>query len=187
MFVVKYLVLAFLLLFSFSAIAQNDFRKMNWGDSVAHLKEKYPQIEWEFTTEGSSKIYFSDEYIGGLSTKVIYYFMDGKFQMGAYYFQEDHSPTGNLYYQDFQTISNILNEKYDMERNEKWNRSTWEGNYDRIGFSIAMGDVKIEETYVDNSVSILHVISGDKATVEHFLSYTSTNYMQSRSSTLDDF
>ncbi len=174
-------------MFSVLAIAQNDFRKMDWGDSTAELKEKYPNVNWESDKDGSTQIYSADDYVGGLTVKIVYYFIENELQGGLYYFEEDYS-ANNLYYEDFLSISTILNKKYDMERNERWNDTTWKENDNYIGHALVMGDVEIEERYEDQQTTIVHEISGDGIVIEHFLRYASTNYVNSiRETSLDDF
>ena len=171
---------------SLQSIAQNDFRKMNWGDSPIELKVKYPNVIWESETDGNTQIYSTNDYVGGLAAMIVYYFIENKFQIGAYLFEEEHS-ANNLYYEDFVSISTFLNKKYKMEKNENWNDTTWKGNDDYIGHALAMGDVVIEEKYEDQKTSIYHEISGD-ANIKHFLRYASMEYIKARrDKSLDDF
>lgn len=182
----KNLLIGFLVMFSLQSFAQNDFRKMNWGDTPTQLKTNYPDVNWETETDGSTIFYYTDDYVGGLAAKIFYYFIDDKLQLGAYYFEEVHS-ANNLYYDDFLAISSLLNKKYDMEKNESWNDTTWKGDYDHIGHALAMGDVEIKENYEDEQTSIIHAISGD-GKIEHFLRYASMEYVNSiREESLDDF
>jgi len=182
----KNLFLGFLVMFSIQSFAQNDFRKMNWGDSPADLKEKHPNVTWESETDGDTRIYTTNDYVGGLDTMIAYYFIENKFQVGIYLFEEDHS-ADNLYYEDFVSTSTFLNKKYKMEKNESWNDTTWKGNDDYIGFALAMGNVVIAESYEDEKTAIYHEISGD-GRITHFLRYASVDYVNSlKEASLDDF
>lgn len=166
--------------------AQNDFRKMSWGDSVNELKAKYPNIDWSTDDLDGYKVYFTDDNIGGLSATIVYFFVNDKFQVGGYIFQEEHN-SNNLYYEDFLSISTFLNRKYDMERNEEWNNEFLRGYRDMIGYSLSNGYVRIEESYEDENTSILHQIYGD-GDISHTLLYSSAVFEKSRSkSALDDF
>ncbi|MEP0133381.1 MAG: hypothetical protein ABJJ25_15380 [Eudoraea sp.] len=174
-------------MFSLQSFAQNDFRKMNWGDSATQLKTKYPDVNWETETDGKTRIYFTDDYVGGLKATIAYYFVENKFQIGAYIFIEKHS-ANNLYYEDFVSISTFLKKKYDMELNESWNNTSWKGDDDSIGYALAMGHVEIEEAYEDEQKAISHSISGDGFLISHTLRYASMDYVKSkRESSLDDF
>ena len=183
----KKALIGFLIMFSVQSFAQNDFRKMNWGDTPTQLKINDPDVNWETETDGDTRIYFTEDYVGGLNATIAYYFVENKFQMGIYLFEEKHS-ADNLYYEDFLSISNFLNKKYDMEMNERWNDSTWKGNDDYIGFALAMGNVEIEERYEDDYTAILHYISGDGPGIKHILYYASIDYVNSQQEeSLDDF
>ena len=182
----KRIILGLFIMFSLQSFAQNDFRKMSWGDSSAQLKAKYPNVNWESETDGSTKVYYTDDYVGGLAAKIAYLFIENKLQVGAYLFEEEHS-ANNLYYDDFLSISSLLNKKYDMEKNESWNDTSWKGDDDYIGHALAMGNVEIEEKYEDEQTAIVHVISGD-GLIEHTLRYASMDFINSqREASLDDF
>ena len=183
----KKIFLVFLILLSLPSFAQNDFRKMNWGDSPAQLKAKYPDVTWEKETEGSFLIFSTDDNIGGLATTINYFFIENKLQMGAYFFIEDHS-SKNLYYDNFISISKILNEKYDMEIEEKWNNDRWKDDKNNIGHALQMGYVQIIETYNGQQTSIIHSISGNNYKIDHTLLYFSMDYANSmKGDSLDDF
>src|SRR5690606_12699383 len=124
----------------------------------------------------------------GLKVYVSYMFADNKLKGGAYSFAEEHS-SDNLYHEDFLSISDILNKKYEMEREEKWNKTTWKNNPDYIGFALKMGDVEIIETYEDENTSITHTLSSDSSGgIQHMLIYTNMDYIKAkRSSVLKDF
>ena len=175
-------------MFSLQLVGQNDFRKMNWGDSPADLKANYPEVSWETETYEDYKLYATEGIIGGLEAIIAYVFTDDKLQSGYYQFKESHSSTGNLYYEDFVSISSFLSKKYDMERTENWNDSSWKGKEDQIGFAISMGHVEIEERYEDERTAVVHSISGDKLQISHSIAYASMEFVNSiREAALDDF
>lgn len=175
-------------MFSLAMVGQNDFRKMNWGDTPEQLKSAYPEVNWEIETYEGYRFYATNGFVGGLEAKIGFIFDSGKLQSGLYMFQESHSATGNLYYEDFELISSHLNKKYDMERNEDWNNTSWQGKSDYIGFALAMGHVAIDERFNDNRTFIIHSISGDGLNVEHTLYYSSFDWVKAKKgSVLDDF
>ncbi len=184
----KNILLGLFLFLSFQSFAQNNFREMSWGDSVSQLKSLYPSVKWEIETDEKLKVYATEDYVGGLEVKVLYSFIENKFQIGGYYFIVEHS-SDNLYYEDFISISNILNKKYDMEIEKKWNDTTWKNNHNFIGHALIMGDVEIRETYDDKNISITHSISSDNyGGIQHVLVYYDMEYVKSqRDSVLDDF
>ena len=184
----KNLFLGFLIILSFNSFSQNNFRAMNWGDSVSDLKSQYPDAEWRTDSDSDIKAYLADDYVGGLKVEVAYIFVAEKLKAGAYEFKEKHS-SNNLYHQDFLTVSEILNKKYEMERKEEWNKTAWKNNPDYIGYALAMGDVEITETYENEDTYIVHSISSDGfGGIQHVLAYAEINYIkEQRSSVLKDF
>lgn len=184
----KNILLGLFVLLSFQTFSQNNFRGMSWGDSESQLKSQYPNVKWELETEGKLKSYATEDYVGGLKVKVIYAFIVNKFHIGSYYFMEEHF-SGNLYHEDFIDISNILNKKYDMEKNEKWNNTSWKDDLDNIDHALKMGHVQIIETYEDEVTSIVHNISSnDLGGILHMLVYYDMAFVKSqRDSVLDDF
>jgi len=185
----KNILLGLFLILSLQSFAQSNFRGMSWGASISQLKSKYPDVQWEIENIGKKKIYITeDDYVGGLEVTVAYYFTDSKLQMGVYFFTENHS-SNNLYYEDFIAISNILKNKYDMERNEEWNNTTWKDNPNYIGHALIMGHVEIEERYEDERTIIIHEISSDDhGGIEHVLRYADMVYIKKmRASQNEDF
>ena len=182
------LLLGFIIIISFQSFAQNDFRKMNWGDSPEQLKANYPDAKWETESAGGAIIYATNDIIGGLDTKVAYVFFEKKLRSGVYQFQQYHSPGNNLYYEDFMSISSYLDKKYDMEMTENWNDDTWKEYEDKIGFALSMGQVTIEERHEDDRTVIVHSISGDGPGINHTLAYASMDWVKKiRENSLDDF
>ena len=182
------LVLGLLLMLSLQSIAQNDFRKMNWGDTPEELMSAYPNVDWNIEEEGDYLVYMAVDVVGGLQTKIVYLFIDNKLQTGMYEFQTYHS-ANNLYYEDYQSISSILNKKYDMEEDENWNDTSWKGDKDNIGYALRMGHVEFEERYEDQkSMIVHHLTGGDGPGIDHRLVYYSMDFVNAqRAASLDDF
>ncbi len=173
---------------SLQSFAQSNFRGMKWGSTLSQLKSKYPDVQWKTETETKFKYYSTEDSVGGLEVTVIYVFIENKLQRGGYLFKEEHR-SNNLYYEDFISISNILNDKYDMEINEKWNNTTWKGDSNKIGYALEMGYVEIKESYEDELTAIVHRISSVKyGGIEHVLIYSNVAYVKEvRASKLEDF
>jgi hypothetical protein len=167
---------------------QNNFRGMAWGDSVSKLKSNYPSVTWEIDTKNDSKTYSTEDYVGGKKALILFMFTDNKLIGGAYWFLVEHS-SDNLYYVDFTEISHFLNAKYDMEKSEEWNDTTWKGNDDEIGFAIRNGDVVIREIYQDQNSYISHEISNTEyRSIKHLIIYKSAETLKSQQdSVLDEF
>lgn len=183
----KNILLGLFVLLSFQTFSQNNFRGMNWGTPLSELTSKYPDVKWKVETEGKMKSYSTEDFVGGLKVNIHYLFIENKLKIGVYEFMEEHS-NNNLYYEDFVYISNILNKKYEMETNEKWNKTTWKNDSNYIGYALLMGDVEIEENYEDEDTSVVHKINSNKMKIEHVLIYRDMDYVKSnRDALLDDF
>ena len=107
----------------FLAVFYSKFQGVNWGTSISELTSKYPDTQWEIETDGEMTLYITEDYIGGLTADVCYFFIKTKLKGGIYTFKENHT-SNNLYYKDFTTISSKLNQKYTMETQENWNNTT---------------------------------------------------------------
>lgn len=184
----KNIILGLLLIFTLHSFAQNNFRDMSWGDSVAQLKNQYPNVKWEIITEEKIKLYAMEDYVGGLKATVAYGFVNNKLQIGSYYFMQEHT-SDNLHYEDFKNISDILNKKYDMELNEKWNDDQYKNRPSEIGYALSIGHVEIEELYEDENTFINHNIGSEHyGKILHMLIYSDMDFIKSkRDSVLDDF
>lgn len=184
----KSILLALSLLLSIHMYSQSNFRGMNWGNSISELKSKYPNVKWEIDSKENFDFYITEDVVGGLVTDIAFVFIDNKLKTGVYKFKEEH-PSDNSYYQDFITISNFLNQKYDMVMNENWNDTRHKDNPNDIGYALVMGFVQITETFEDDKTSITHNISSNEnLEIEHLLIYQDMIYLNSKkNSALDDF
>jgi len=184
----KRIILLILLVFTvLNSFSQTHFRGSEWKSSISQLKAKYPEVKWDIETDGDFKIYSTDDNVGGYEVTVYYYFKKNKLQIGGYRFNEYHR-NKNLYYQDFLSISKILNEKYEMEPiEEEWNDTTYKNRPDRIGIALRMEKVEISEKYEDETTLIVHKISsGQFGGIEHGLIYYDMDYILSERKALKE-
>ena len=181
----KNIFLLFFTILSFQSFAQNDFRKMNWGDSPEQLRANYPNIDWETNTEYGNLILSTDDNVGGLATTIMYIFIDNKLKIGGYEFKQTYS-SKNLYYDDYMSISNILKDKYEMVHNETWNNDLFKDDKNSIGQALFYGHVEISETSTGEKTIIMHSISGNNLKIEHGLVYADFKYMKKQSDKRND-
>ena len=83
--------LIFLLLTPLLCISQNDFRKMNWDDSINDLKEKYEDISFTKETQDDFIVYSHSDNVGGIDATVIYTFKNDKLFAAVIFFHLIHS------------------------------------------------------------------------------------------------
>lgn len=187
----KNLILGLLLVVSLQSFAQGKFRGTSWGTTSSELKVKYPDAQWESHSETNTKILTTEGFVDGLEVNIVYYYINDKLIGGGYYFSENHR-SDNMYYDEFISISNTLNKKYEMEITENWNNTSYENSPNQIGFALNMGHVEIEERFEDELTSITHSISSNnnnnKGGIEHTLFYRDIEYLKKkRASEVEDF
>ena len=173
----KLLLILFLLpLVSFS---QNDFRKMNWGESQEIFKEKYPDINFDKELDNDYTGYSYSDYIAGIKAVITYLFVNDEFVLGNYYFTKDRSRASSEdYLKDYNTISFILSEKYSMTDTREWFDNSFEGQPNQLSFAISLGHVSLaENTFTESETFINHTLVKSEGSLEHTLSYMSKEAM----------
>ena len=137
------LLLLFIPLVSFG---QNDFRKMFWGESKETLKEKYPDVIFiPENINGLESLTHFDNAVG-FPASITYMFLENELIGGAYIFNPLGFKGGDDKLKDFNSVSERLNDKYEMERNDTWFKDTYKDDPDDLGYAIDFGDVVLSET-----------------------------------------
>ena len=85
-FIVMKKLLLLLLFISLVSFGQNDFRKMNWGESKEALKEKYPDVEFIPVFQSGADFLTHFDTVLGFTASVNYLFIDNKLVGGIYTF-----------------------------------------------------------------------------------------------------
>ena len=151
------LIFLFIPLFSFG---QNDFRKMFFGESKEVLKEKYPDVEFVSETETGVEALTHFDNVLGLSASVTYMFQNNKLIAGAYVFNSLSFISGDDKLKDFNSVSERLNDKYEMERTDNWYKDTWKDDPNYLGYAIGLGDVDLTELgKKGDNISITHSLN----------------------------
>ena len=164
--------------------AQNDFRKMNWGESFEVLIEKYPEVDFIEETEISIGWigYFHFGYVSGIRARINYLFINNKLVLGSYDFTPERSSSfAKDFVKDFDALSEKLQSKYEMERNDIWYKDN-NIDLDLMGFDyyLALGDVELKETSFSEKTVIAHTLEKSEGTISHMLIYAGVKYFESR-------
>ena len=182
--------LAVFLLSPLFCVSQNDFRKMNWGDSTNDLKKKYENIGFTKETEGDLIAYSHNDNIGGIDATVLYTFKNNKLFAAGYIFSSRSFKDSKERLKDFYSISQRLNNKYDMERDDQWLDKTWKDLPDHIDHALDMGDVQLVERGEFNETLIMHTLwrshSSLTSSLTHSVYYYSEELMDSFQEEIDD-
>ena len=179
--------LLLLLFIPFVCLSQNDFRKMNWGESPEILKEKYSEINFVKEDVMGSTAFTHEDIIGGTKANVIYLFVDDKFYAGTYMFSygsySSKSQTDRL--KDFNLISEKL-EKYDMTREDVWINDTYKNRPNSLGHALYMEHVSLFEKGIDGDTVIVHSLQRSEGEFVHQLAYTNPVLLQKVLDSVDD-
>lgn len=159
--------------------AQNDFRKMNWGESSNILKDRYPEIEFLTETQNGMTTLVHDGYVSGLETKIAYCFIDNLLVAGIYQFTPDRSRVFSLdFIKDFNGISHTLNRKYDLERREVWHNDN-EHLTEEYDTYLSMGKLALNEIgETSEGTLIVHSLSNTEGKISHLLMYSSQDLVE---------
>jgi hypothetical protein len=181
----------FILLSVVGLNAQNDFRKMNWGDSSNDLLEKYENISFTKEAEGDLIAYSHNDNIGGIDATVLYTFKNNKLFAAGYIFSSRSLKDSKERLKDFYSISQRLNNKYDMERDDQWfDNKAWKDLPDYLDHALYMGDVQLVERGEFNETLIMHTLwrshSSLTSSLTHSVYYYSEELMDSFQEEIDD-
>ena len=182
------LISTFILLSVVGLNAQNDFRKMNWGESFEVLKEKYPEVDFLEETVMGMTAYSHIDYVSGIETRIAYCFINDEFVAGVYQFTPDRSSYhAKDFVKDFDKISGNLQSKYEMERNDVWYREKMYtgGNYG-FDYYLKEGDVDLVEKGFDEGALIGHTLAKSEESITHLLMYSSSQLIEKVDNSLED-
>ena len=179
------LLVVFLLIPLF-CISQNDFRKMNWGDSINDLKEKYGDISFSKEMESDFIVYSHSDYVGGIDATVVYTFTNDKLFGAGYIFSYDSYKDSKERLKDFYSVSQRLNDKYNMDRQDQWLVETWKNKPDYLHFALDMGDVQLVESGKNEGTLIMHTLGMTGGSLTHNLLYSSIETVNSIQEEIDD-
>ena len=179
--------LILLLFIPFVCLSQNDFRKMNWGESPKILKERYTDISFLKEIEGEMTILSHKESVGGIQATVAYIFTQDKFFSGVYLFGYDsYSKDTTDRLKDFNNISARLNKKYKMTREDVWINDTWKNDPNSLDHALDMAHVSLIEKGSNNDTLILHSLEETEGELVHRLVYAFDKMMQQMQDSMDD-
>ena len=169
--------LLFLLLIPLVSFSQ-DFRKMNFGENVETLTEKYPDIEFDVVEEDNVQVVVHSGLVSGIETMITYIFEDKKFVSGLYLFDAERIKDGDERLKDYKNVSEKLNDKYAMESENTWHKTTWKDNPNSHGHAFSMGQVDFMERYKNDRVVIVHSMVNKDGTMAHFVNYSTREFAE---------
>ena len=177
--------LIFLLLIPIVTFSQ-DFRKMNFGDSIERLVEMHPEVEFTVGEEMGMEVLYHNDFVSGIDTKVAFIFMDKKLELAGYIFNEDKIISGDERLKNYKNISERLNRKYDMKNEDEWHNTRYKNQPNSYAHALSMEYVDFKETYLDENVSIVHSLATEEGSLVHSIFYTSADFHKYLQESADD-
>lgn len=118
--------------------SQYTFRKTFWGMSI----DEVIQNEGEPEVKDATMLVYKDKYIGKKHCSIGFVFSDNKLVRAKYLFDEKHS-NDNLFLDDFNDISKLLEMKNGKSHNEGkvWKNELYKGDEDNYGMAVSKGDL----------------------------------------------
>ena len=169
--------LLLLLFIPIVCLSQNDFRKMNWGESTKSFEEKYLNVDFEEYEQGLIKVYTQEGFVSGYDTLIRFFFIDNEFSAGSYHFSyKMNNKDSKDYIKDFYFISDFLNDKYDMKRSDKWYDDGYKNSPEKLDFALYLGEVELIEKYSGDDKDIKHFLGEEEKKLVHKLTYYSPKH-----------
>ena len=149
------------------------FRKMSWGDSEEDLKKTYPEVRFERGSQEGFDMLMQEGLLIGINVYIVYIFSENELVAGMYNIHPRYKDSKDRL-RDFYKISERLNEKYTMEREDEWIRTNYKDNPNDLDFAISLGDVILVERAEVGDTRIAHNLSDG----EHNLVYGSSKWVE---------
>lgn len=148
------------------------FRSSCWGASIEDVKKNE---KGELIIDKPDILAYKAT-IAGLSTMVIFIFVDGRLVLGRYAIDELHA-NNNAHLDDFNALKELLKKKYGPSgsSNVFWNNDLYRDNYSEWGMAISCGHVSFFEVWDDEETHIELQLMGDNYEVKLALMYRSEN------------
>ena len=150
------------------------FRKMSWGDSEEDLKKTYPEVQFEKGSEVGLDLLMQEGTLIGIDVFIVYIFYENELVAGMYNIHPIGYKNSTDRLRDFHRISDRLNDKYTMEREDDWVDTSYKDDPNSLDHAIAMGDVVLVEIGEAGDTRIVHNLSKG----EHNLIYGSTKWVE---------
>ena len=154
-----------------------DFRKTHWGMSKNEVRKNETT---EFIGETDDALIYKEK-IGGLDSKLVYMFEDGKLRNSAYKFENEYSEVED-YINDYEKLKDAYTKKYGEPYSDKvrWTNDTFKDDPSMLGQALIEGHVSyitqwsLPETNVilslykdEDEISLMAAYRGFKITNEN--------------------
>lgn len=147
------------------------FRKSAWGDT--------PESVIAIEGEPSSKLNNGDRLVyqttlSGHEAMVFFDFFDRKLAVGSYVMSDKHTDA-NQFIDDYDALAQALRIKYGAPSSHEitWKSNLFKKDREHWGVAVGAGQMHMIEAWHLADVSIMHLLEGDNAKINHILWYKS--------------
>ncbi len=179
----KYFLLITFILLPIMATAQQSltnidgFRNAKFGMSIEEVKAIETAEFITFVQDGGQEVLAYNGNINGLKCHIYYFFINSKFLMGAYFFNEKHTDA-NEYVIDYINVVNSITAKYGTPAidNVKWKNDLYKDDVAKWGYATQMGYLQLLTSWNFSNSAIYTILSGSNYEIHHTLYYKSNEY-----------
>lgn len=155
---------------------EGDVRSAKFGDSM-EIVEQYEEGEpYEHT--GDTLLYETE--LNGFTTTIGYSFNENDQLYSVLYLINEEHTNYNLYCSDYESINDILTEKYGKPASEDVNKSSLYEYCSDAGEALSLGQVVFVTKWELENMNITHVLINDNS-ILHMISYDSKKYDETKS------
>jgi len=160
-----------------SAEIKSGFRKSSWGwtpKQVMATEKGKPQTT---KLDGNRTLLRYKNKLAGLNMTVAYIFASNKLVRAKYLLSDTHS-NNNLYLRDYDTLLNVLTEKYgEPSANDRsWNNDLYKDDIENWGMAVAVGHMLQFASWENELTTISEMIQGDNFRITLGVEYSSKKY-----------
>lgn len=155
--------------------ADPDFRKVNWGDSMEHVRNTETAVLNAAASAESPDCLVYDIVLSHFETLLIYLFAHDTLVRTGYIFLEDHRTNMNSYIDNFEKIDGLLHNKYGdpVEERIDWADDYFKDNKSDWGYALRDSDLEFYTAWQTSETWIEHSLDAHLFDVSHTITYIS--------------
>ncbi|MDP8262734.1 MAG: hypothetical protein P9M13_05470 [Candidatus Ancaeobacter aquaticus] len=156
----------------FSFAKEFNFRKTNWGMSIAQVKSSEPPAKWE--GDGNRLLYKTN--VIGKDVIIAYYFVDNQLVRAEYVLVDNHTNL-NDFIGDYTDFEEILIKKYGKPKRDEqvWRNDLFKEKHSDWGMAISVGHLMYYSSWETQDTEIDILLMGENYIVKCVVEYRSKN------------
>lgn len=143
-----------------------------WGMSRGEVRALETARKNRATEDSAGWLRYASEQPDGRMASTAYYFEDDALSRIYYIYEDEHEDKGR-HMDDFDEVSESLAEALGEPTDSglEWRRSAYQGDPEWYGLAVSLGDLRVNEIWVLNDMSVTHEMTGEDHVVTHYLEY----------------